>query len=81
MSKTITQRDLLGRFLRLAEFAGDTPYEDIYLKAGGKDDPERDNFIRSMVRREYIEINDDGTVLLTSRGRQASRNLLHTAGA
>jgi hypothetical protein len=79
VSKATTQRDLLGRFLRLAEFGTDTPYEDLYQKAGGPD-PERDGFIRSVVRRGYIELADDGTARLTRHGRQASRRLMHGAG-
>jgi hypothetical protein len=77
---TITaQRDLLGRFLRLAEFAGTTPYEDLYFNAGGKE-AERDRFIRSVVRRGYIELKDDGTVALTTHGREESRRLMHGKG-
>ena len=79
MSKPTSQRDLIGRFLRLAEFGGTTPYEHLFARAGGNDD-ERDAFIRSIVRRGLIEMRDDGTVLLTSHGRLASRRLMRGAG-
>jgi hypothetical protein len=79
VSTSTAQRDLLGRFLRLAEFGGTIPYEDLYQTAGGKA-VERESFIRSVVRRGYVEISDDGTVILTSHGRQASRRLMHGAG-
>ena len=79
VSTSAAQRDLLGRFLRLAEFGGTIPYEDLYQTAGGKA-AERDSFIRSLVRRGYVEIGEDGTVHLTSHGRQASRRLMQGAG-
>jgi hypothetical protein len=79
VSTSAAQRDLLGRFLRLAEFGGTTPYEDLYQNAGGKA-AERDSFIRSIVRRGYVEIGEDGTVRLTSHGRQASRRLMQGVG-
>jgi hypothetical protein len=79
VSKTATQRDLLGRFLRLAEFGGTTSYEDLYQKAGGAEH-ERDAFIGSLVRRGYIEVGDDGTVLVSQHGRRASRRLMRGMG-
>jgi hypothetical protein len=79
VSARTAQRETLGRFLRLAEFAGTTPYEQLYQNAGGQA-AQRDSFTRTVMRHGYIEFKDDGTVLLTPRGREESRRLMQGKG-
>ena len=62
-----------------AEFAGTTPYEQLYQNAGGQA-AQRDSFTRTVMRHGYIEINEDGTVLLTPRGREESRRMMQGKG-
>jgi hypothetical protein len=79
VSTPTTKPKVLGRFLRLAEFADTTPYEDLYRAAGGQE-ANRDSFMRSLVRRGFIEIEDDGAVQLTARGREESRRMIQGKG-
>ena len=41
---------------------------------------QRDRFRRSVLRHGYIQLDDDGTVYLTPRGREESRRMMHGKG-
>ncbi len=65
----------IGQFLRLAEFADNASYDELYLRVGGTA-AQRHIFLDHLVTNGYIELGSDNAITLTSRGRRASRRLM-----